>query len=402
MVHAHARSVSPANFFVTAALSIARHRVLSGVATGVLVGALLVLGGCRRPPAAFAPPPAPEVGVAEPVKRKVAQTLEFTGVTRGIETVEIRARVRGFLETKAAQDGKRVKRGDVLFTIDPRAFEAALAQAKAELAARQSELRLAEVTLERTQQAVASNAVSKIDLDRAVAQRDGAIAQVDLAKARVRTAELDLEYTQVRSPITGRLGFVTVEVGDLVGATEPTLLARVINDERVYATYDMDERTILESRKANQNKRPGEDGRPNLVVRLGLSNEVGFPHEGTFERADNAVNPLTGTIKVESVFDNKDGTILPGAFVRVQPVFGEKDVLTVPDVAVMSDQRGRFVLVVGKENKVERRDVRVGEVIDRQRVVLEGLEGTEKVIVNGLQRARQGIEVKVASGERAG
>lgn len=369
-------------------------RMLCVVVSGA--GAALLCAGCKRATPAFAPPPPPEVTVAQPVTTRVPITLEYTGTTRGVEEVEVRARVRGFLEQKHVQDGKRVAKGDMLFSIDPRTFEAALAQARADQAAREADLRLAEVTLERTRQAVASNAVSKLEADRAVAQLDAAKAQVEQAKARVRAAELDLEFTQIRSPIPGRIGFVPVEVGDLVGATEPTLLARVINDEKIYATYDMDERTVLESRKANQNRRPGEDGRANVVVRLGLSNEEGFPHEGLFDRADNAVNPLTGTVRVESIFDNKDGTILPGSYVRVQPIFGEKEALTVPDVAVLSDQRGRFVLLVGKDGKVERRDVRVGEVVDRQRVILEGLDASANVIVNGLQRARPGIEVRIA------
>lgn len=363
----------------------------------VLTLAMVVSAGCKRQPVAFTPPPPAEVTVAKPSKRMVPIALEYSGTVRGYEEVEVRARVRGFLEKKHVQDGKRVTKGELLFSIDPRTFEATLARAKADQAAREADLRLAEITFERTQQAGASNAVSKIEVDRAQAQRDAALAQVEQAKAVVRSAELDLEFTQIKAPISGRIGFVPVEVGDLVGATEPTLLARLINDEKVYATYDMEERTILESRKANQNRRPGEDGRPNLLVRLGMSNEVGFPHEGYFDRADNAVNPQTGTIRVESIFDNKDGTILPGAYVRVQPVYGEREAMTVPDVAVMLDQRGRYVLVVGAGNKVERRDVRVGDVVDRQRIIVEGLDESANVIVNGLQRARPGVEVRLST-----
>ncbi|MFN9132005.1 MAG: efflux RND transporter periplasmic adaptor subunit, partial [Phycisphaerales bacterium] len=300
------------------------------------------------------------------------------------------------------QVGKRVQQGDLLFTIDPRTFEAAVEQARAELATRESELKLAIVTLERTSAAAATNAVSKQEVDRAAAQRDGAIAQVDLAKARLRAAELDLEFTNVRSPITGRIGFIRVEEGELVGASEPTLLATVINDSKVYATYDMDERVILELRRGNQNKRPGEDGRAELVVRMAMANEEGWPHVGRFERADNTVNSATGTLRVESIFENPDGAIVPGTFVRVRPEFGEKDVLTVPDVAVMADQRGRYVLVVagaGAEGSVERRDVTVGEVVERRRVIMSGLTEADRVITNGVQRARPGGTVKVGGGK---
>jgi RND family efflux transporter MFP subunit len=366
------------------------------VATGA------VLGGCKREQAAFVPPPPPEVTVETPTRQRVADAMEFTGTTRGFETVEIRARVRGFLQKKHVQDGKRVQQGDLLFTIDPRTFEATVQQAKAELAAREAELKLASVTLERTSAAAATNAVSKQEVDRAAAQRDGAVAQVDLAGARLRSAELDLEFTNVRSPITGRIGFIRVEEGELVGASEPTLLATVINDSKVYATYDMDERVILELRKGSQNKRPGEDGRADLVVRLAMANEEGWPHVGRFERADNAVNSATGTLRVESIFENPDGAIVPGTFVRVRPEFGEKDVLTVPDVAVLADQRGRYVLVVGggSEGSVERRDVTVGEVVERRRVIMAGLSETDRVIVNGVQRARPGGAVKIAAGAK--
>lgn len=382
-----------------------RAGVKSWVARSVVVSgamACLAMLGCERQRAAFVPPPPPEVTVESPTRQRVADAMEFTGTTRGYETVEIRARVRGFLEKKHVQDGKRVQQGDLLFTIDPRTFEAAVEQARAELATRESELKLAIVTLERTSAAAATNAVSKQEVDRAAAQRDGAIAQVDLAKARLRAAELDLEFTNVRSPITGRIGFIRVEEGELVGASEPTLLATVINDSKVYATYDMDERVILELRRGNQNKRPGEDGRAELVVRMAMANEEGWPHVGRFERADNTVNSATGTLRVESIFENPDGAIVPGTFVRVRPEFGEKDVLTVPDVAVMADQRGRYVLVVagaGAEGSVERRDVTVGEVVERRRVIMSGLTEADRVITNGVQRARPGGTVKVGGGK---
>lgn len=380
----------------------ARRLSRGAIVTLGFTAALTGLSGCRRPAPSFAPPPPPEVTVESPRQQRIAITMEFTGVTRGVEEVDIRARVRGFLEKKHAQDGRRVKQGDLLFTIDPRTFDAAVRQAAAQVSARQADLKLAEVTLERTRLAAESNAVAKQEVDRAIAQRDAASAQVDLAKAQLRAAELDLEFTQIRSPIDGRIGFIKVDEGDLVGAADPTLLATVINDSKIYATYDMDERVILEQRRINQNRRPGEDGRPNLVVRLAQANDVGFPHEGMFDRADNAVNPNTGTVRVESIFNNPAGTLLPGAFVRVQPQFGEKDALTVPDVSVQSDQRGRFVLVVAADGKVERRDVQAGEVFNRQREILAGLAPSDRVIVNGLQRARPGMQVKAIESPAGG
>ncbi|HLO42338.1 MAG TPA: efflux RND transporter periplasmic adaptor subunit [Phycisphaerales bacterium] len=384
-----------------------KNRSLVGCAAGVLV--LALLAGCKRPPTAFAPPPPPEVTVANPVEQQIPDTIEFTGTTRGVNSVEIRARVRGFIEKKLVDNGRRVKAGELLFVIDPRTFDAEVRQAQAEVSARQSDLKLAEITLERVTQASASSAVAQLEVDRAQAQRDGAAAQLELAKARLTSAELNLEFSQVKSPIDGRVGFVDVEVGDLVGASEPTLLAQVIDDSKVYATYEIDERTVQRLLAAHQNRRPGEDGREGLEVRLAQANDVGFPHTGYFHSADNTVNPRTGTVKVEAMFDNPEGKILPGSFVRVQPQWGMKDATLIPQSAVLQDQAGRFVLSVNDQNKVERIAVKVqGAAYRRMLPVMEDfgepipgapepvarLTAATRVIVNGIQRARPGVEVK--------
>ena len=357
----------------------------------------LVLGGCKKQQGAYVPPPPPEVTVAKPLLKAVPQTLEFTGRTRGIEAVEVRARVKGFLQRKLVEGGRRVKAGDLLFEIDPRTFQAAVNQSKADVAVYEAQLRLAEVTVQRTQAAAAGNAISKQEVDRAIAERDAAAAQVDLAKARLAAAQLDLEFTQLRAPITGRLGIVTISEGELVGATDATLITTVINDSRVYASYDMTEMQVLEQRRLNNNKRPDEDGRESLVIRLGLSNEIGYPHVGKFDRADNSVDTGTGTVRIEAIFDNPDGTILPGSYVRIQAVLGERESLLVPDVAVMSDQTSRYVYVVGADGTVARRNVTAGPVIDRLRRIDDGLTADDTVIINGVQRARPGAKVNAVA-----
>jgi RND family efflux transporter MFP subunit len=371
------------------------------VVSGVLIASLALVGAaCKPKPAAFAPPPPPEVEVARPTVQTVPDTMEFTGTTRAKETVEIRARVRGFIETKHVREGQRVKAGELLYTIDPRPFEAVVRQGEAEVAAAEAALQLAETTLERTRETVARNAAAKIELDRAQAERDSADARLKLAKARLDAAKLDLEWTKVKSPIEGRLGISPIEVGQLVGATEPTLLGHVVNDSQVYATYFIGERDVLNLRRANQNRRPGEDGRKLVPVRMALANDTDFSHQGVFAWADNAVNPETGTIKIEAIFDNPDGTILPGLFVRVQAVYDDKQAMTVPDVAVQRDQMGAFLLVVGKDNKVERRNVTPGPTFSRARIIENAPDGSASlsaedwVIVNGIQRARPGAEVK--------
>lgn len=378
-----------------------------------LLAASLLLGGCRPEQNAYVPPPPPEVTVARPVERTVPELLELTGMTRADQAVEVRARVRGFLDKKHVESGRRVKAGELLFTIDPREYEARVRQAEADLEAKAAALRLAEVTKERMTQAVSSNAASQLELDRATAERDAAAAQVALAEAAVQSAQLDLEFTQIRAPIDGRLGFTPIDAGQLVGSGEATLLATIVNDARIFATYQIDERTLLRLRRENANRRPGEDGRDNLVVRLGTANDTGFPFEGRYWSSDNIVDQSTGTIKVEAVFDNPDGALIPGLFVRLQSPLGEKPAVLVPDVAVQRDQTGAFVLVVDDQDTVQRINVDTGPVFERMRpvTVREGAtlptkEGEAKaplsstlssqswVIVNGLQRARPGAKVR--------
>lgn len=366
----------------------------------LLVGLLFALSGCKPPQAAFTPPPPAEVTVDRPVVRTVPDTLEFTGQTRGVEVVELRARVRGFLAKKHVQGGARVKAGDLLFTIDPRTFQAVVKSAQAEVSAREAALKLAEVTLERTRQAIAANAVAQQELDRAQAERDAAVAQVDLAKAALRTAELDLEFTQVRTPIDGRLGIINLDEGQLVGANEATLLATIINDSQIWAEYDISERDLLELRSRYNNRRPGEDGRPDLPVELAQANDTGFPFKGRYAMGDNTINPTTGTVRIRAIFENPTGAILPGAFVRLRALLENREVMLVPDVAVLRDQSSSYVLTVDASGKVARKDVNTGSLIERMRVVTpvagdaSPLTVNDQVITIGVQRARPGATVK--------
>lgn len=360
----------------------------------VLLVAASALTGCDRRAPAFVPPPPPEVTVAVPAKKTVPVTLEFTGTTRAKESVEIRARVRGFLQKKHVEGGRRVKAGDVLFTIDPREFDAAVKQAQANVEARAAALKLAQLTLDRTKDAASRGAANASEIDRAEAERDAADAQMELAEAQLERATLDLEFTTIKAPISGRLGFIPIDEGQLVGATEPTLLTTIVNDDVIYAAYDIDERTLLRLRQENEYRRPGEDGRGALVVRMGLANDVGFPIVGRYDKGEPGVNPQTGTIRIESIFENPNGRILSGQFARLQAVFGERESLLVPDVAIQSDQGGRYVLVVNEKDVVERRNITVGPIVDRMRPIETGLDENERVIVNGLQRARPGMPVK--------
>lgn len=369
----------------------------------LLALAVALLAGCERPTNAYVPPPPPEVTVAPPVRRMVQDIIECTGLTRGVEAVEVRARVKGFIAEKHIKGGERVQAGALLYKIDPRTFEAAVAQATAEVTVHEAELRLADATVDRITRARERDAVSAQDVDKARAERDAAAAAVDLARAQLAAVRLDLEFTDVRSPISGRVGVKTLDMGQLVGANEATLLATVVREDVIVATYSLDEARVLELRRASQNRRPGEDGRPNLTVLMALGDDPEFRHHGTFRSADNSIDPSTGTLTVEAEFDNASGDLMPGYYVRLQAILGESEALLVPDAAVQADATGRFVLVVNEQDVVERRDVLVGRATERMRVIAGGLDPSARVIVNGILRARPGARVvPIAAGAANG
>lgn len=364
-------------------------RLVSAAACATIVAG----AGCGKKENAYVAPPPPEVTVANPQVRTVPDTVEFTGRTRGGLVVEVRARVKGFIDQRHVEGGQRVAKGDLLYTIDQRTFAAAVRQREAEVANAKANLELAKVTLSRVSEAVRGNAVSKQDVDKAAAERDMATAQVELAEANLTTAKLDLEFTEVRAPMDGRLGIDTLDVGQLVGANEATLLATLINDTIMYVDFTIDERQLIEMRRAQEGRRPGEDGRKELPIFLGTANDEGYPYEGRYNRSDNTVDPTTGTLKVEATFDNAKGELLPGLFVRVRATTNEREAVVAPDAAVLQDQGGRYVLAVNAENVVEKKYVRVGPVAERQRRIDDGLTAQDRIVVNGLQRARPGAKV---------
>jgi multidrug efflux system membrane fusion protein len=357
----------------------------------VVVPFAVLLAGCAQEAPVFAPPPPPEVTVAKPVQRTVPVTLDATGSTRSAKTVEIRPRVQGFLHERHVDGGQQVEAGALLFTIDPRPFEIRVRQREAELAAAKAQAKLAEVTLDRTTQAVERNAAPKIQLDRASAEQIDANARVELAEATLAAAKLDLEFTRVTAPMSGRLGVRIADPGDLVG--ENSLLTTLVDDRTVYATYTIDERQLVLLRKLLGERPKGQNGEPELEVRMGVGDERDYGHVGRFHHTDNAVDPTTGTIVVEAIFDNADGRLLPGLFVRTRCVLREELTWTVPEIAIANDPQGRYVLVVGADGKVERRPVVIGGLLGGHRSILEGLTGTEAIVVNGLQRARPGTVV---------
>lgn len=374
----------------------------------------------------IAPPP-PSVDVAHPVAETITRSLEFTGTTTPFETIEIQARVKGFLDKIKFEEGDDdIKKGDLLYVIDQEPFKVRVRQAeaaielakagqlsaKAQLTSALAEEQNADLQLKRNR--AAGGAVTAAEIDRleaalktaraeveaAKAAQASADSQLSAAKAELSEAELDLSYTEVRSPIDGRVGRTLVDAGNLVGANETTHLTTVVRYDPIYADYNISEAVLLQWLEWTQDGRvessPSREANKDRKVYLGLANEEGFPHEGRFDYAGLAVDESSGTFPIRAVFDNPGKIIPPGAFVRIQvPLFPE-DVLLVDQAAIGRDQAGSYVLIVNKEQTVERRSVKLGERYQSMRVIESGLSADDLVVVNGLQWARPGGKVQVA------
>ena len=357
----------------------------------ILLCPVVIISGCNSPP----PPPKiqpPMVTVAEPVQKTVIFNQDFTGTLASVASVEIRARVDGILEKVDFEPSATVKKGQILFELQRDQYQAVLDKANAQLMASKAQLKDAQVTLERNQLLLKKQAVTPQDVDDAEATRDKAQAAVMGANAEVEQATIDLNYTRIYAPIEGVVSRNLVDTGNLVGSGENTLLTTIVTMDPIYVYFDASERLLLEALK--KKKKP-EDKIP-LKVYIGLSNEEGYPHEGELDYADNKVDPGTGTIQLRAVFQNPKGLLYPGVYVRVRvpgsPIPGA---LLVHDVAIGTDLAGKYLLIVGKDNVVEKRQIKMGQLQDGMRVVLNGLNPGEKYIYEGLQRARPGRPVRI-------
>ena len=360
----------------------------------VAVSALLlplVSTGCRQ--AAESPPPQPpQVEVAEPTVRDVTVVHEFTGTAEAFKSVEIRARVQGFLEKITYEPASLVRRGQQLFVIEQAPFIAARDRAAASLASAEAGLRRAESDLDRLEQAVRTNAVSQQEVTRASAERDQAEAALLGARAALQSAEIDLGYTVIESPISGLATRNLVDAGNLVGASGSTLLATVRQVNPIFAYFDVSERyvaRVLAERDGYDQPGEAEPIPATLVLK-----ETGLKVEGRIDSIDNTVDPATGTIQLRGVFPNDKALVFPGFFVHVQlPGETLPNALLVEETSLGTDLGGRYLMVVGTDNVVEKRYVEPGPLQEGARVVLEGLAAGERYITAGLQRARPGLPV---------
>ncbi|MBM0103999.1 efflux RND transporter periplasmic adaptor subunit [Steroidobacter sp. S1-65] len=367
--------------------------VLPALAAAVLT---LLLQGCKSEANTEVAAPLPQVSVAAALEREVQEWDEFTGRLEAVESVEIRPRVTGYIESVNFDQGSVVKKGDLLFVIDPRPYRAALDQAEAELARAIARAELATNDVERSEKLLDAKAVSREEYDQRINAQRESQANVEAARAAVTAAKLNLEFTRVVSPINGRVSRAEVTAGNLVtgGSTQATLLTTVVSIDPIYVTFEGDEQVYLKyTELARRGDRPSSRDAANPVL-MALANEQGFPHEGRMSFVDNQVDPRTGTIRARASFDNKDGYLTPGLFARVKLLgHSSHKVVLVDDRAVGTDQSEKFVYVVDNDNKVSYRQVKVGRLTDGLRIVEEGLQPGENVIVNGLQRVHPGVVV---------
>jgi RND family efflux transporter MFP subunit len=352
----------------------------------------IALAGCEQN--AYVPPPPPKVDVATPVQRSITRYLEATGNTAAIKSVDLVARVQGFLNSIDYKDGSFVKQGTTLFTIEPETYKLKLDQAQAAQVGAEASLKQAEADFKRQSDLVARQAVSQATLDTSTSTRDNAQASLQQAQANTRIAEVNYGYTKVTAPFDGIVTAHLVSIGELVGATSPTQLASIVSLDPIYVNFNVNEQDVLKVRAEARRRGMSPADLTRLPLQIGLQTEQGYPHQGNLDYAAPTVNQATGTLAVRGVIPNPDRVLLPGYFVRVRvPVEQQQNALLVPDTSLGSDQGGRYVLVVNKDNTIEQRKVQTGPLEGSLRVIEDGLKVDDHVVIAGLLRAIPGQKV---------
>jgi RND family efflux transporter MFP subunit len=368
----------------------------------VLALTLTACAGTQAPQTSAASAP-PQVTVAKVISRPVTEFDEFTGRFEAVNRVEIRPRVSGYISSVNFTEGSEVKKGAVLFVIDQRPYDADFKRAKGQLAQARSQLVLAKSERERAVKLLQQHAISQEEFDTRGAGSEQADANVEVAQAAVDSAALNMTYTQVTAPIDGRISRAQITAGNLVTSGQ-TLLTTLVSLDPIYVRFDGDEQAFLRYTKlAREGTRSSSQNARNPVL-VGLADEPDYPHHGQMVFVDNELDPTTGTIRSRALLDNHDRAFTPGLFARVKLLGnGTYNALLINDSAVGTDQTVKYVLIVGAENKVEYRPVKLGPIIDGLRVVREGLAAGDTIVVNGLQRVKPGSAVapqRVAMGER--
>jgi len=370
-----------------------RQTLLAAAATAFAV----VVAGCSstaKPSAA--PPPAPEVTVAEVVCKSIGDVDEFTGRLEAVNMVEVRPRVSGYLQKVYFKEGAIVKQGDLLFLIDPRPFQAEVDRLKGDLAQAKAEVARAQSDFQRAERLHNNDGMSVEEYDRRASAKSAAEAHIASTEGSLRSAELNLEFTRVIAPISGRIGRAEITEGNLVegGAAQIRPLTTLVSLDPIYVYFDADEQTYLKYARVSQKGKTGNAHELTNVVYLGLADEEGFPHEGRVNFVSNQVSSTTGTIQVRGTFANKNLALTPGLFARVRlQGSGSYQACLMRDEAVITDLSQKYVYVLGKSNTLDYRPVKLGSMSDGLRVVRDGLRPGDVIVINGLQRVRPGSTV---------
>lgn len=384
------------------------HFLRSFRATALFPGLVaLTLAACNQQQASQAPaaPPPPAVSVANPLEKEIVEWDEFTGRFEAVDTVEVRARISGFLNEVKFTDGAIVKKGDLLFVIDPRPFERILDKDRATLQGAKTQLEFAQKDLERAKPLVANATISQQVFDQRLQAVRTAEANVLSAQASVRSSELDVEFTRIASPVTGRIGRKIVSEGNYLtgGSGSGTLLATIVSIDPIYFYFDVSEADFLKYERLGSAVTQSGDGISHVPVELGLQTDKNFPYRGRMNFIDNRIDPNTASLRVRAVFENPHQLFQPGLFAKVRIAgSGKYKAILLPDPAIATDQSNRFVFAVDGDGTVSAKTVTLGPLIDGLRVIRSGVSANDLIVVNGLQRARPGIKVKpekVAIGE---
>jgi membrane fusion protein, multidrug efflux system len=369
----------------------------SAFAIAALAG---VLAGCDNKQTSNASPPPPSVAVSPPIQKSITEWDEYTGRFEALATVDVRARVSGFIDSIHFKDGQIVKQGDLLFVIDPRPYRLTVEQAKADVERAQSKLEIATSDVNRAAPLVQSQTLTGREFDtRKSVQRDAAGA-VGSAEASLKQAELNLEWTEVRAPVGGRISDKRVDAGNLItgGTTGATMLTSIVTLDPIHFIFDGSEADFIRYlRLAKAGTRPSSRDVQNPVA-VRLADETDYKHMGRMDFVDNVVNVKTGTIRGRAIFDNQDGLLTPGFFGRLRLFGGTKNALLIPDGAIASDQASKIVFTVANDGTVGTKKVELGPIVDGLRVVRSGLAANDRIVVEGLARARPGQKVTAENG----
>ena len=373
--------------------------------TGVrllIVAALLagLLAGCDNKPGAGAAPPPPPVTVSKPIQKSITEWDEYTGRFVPVATVEVRARVSGFIESIHFKDGQIVKKDDLLFVIDQRPYQIAVEQAKADLERARAKYDIATSDVDRATALVRNQTLTEREFDtRKSTQRDAA-GQVGSGEAALKQAQLNLEWSEVRAPIAGRISDRRVDAGNLItgGQTGATLLTSIVTLDPIHFAFDGSEADFIRYlRLAASGVRQSSRDTPNPVA-VRLADETEFKHQGRMDFVDNVVNAKTGTIRGRAIFENKDGLLTPGFFGRMRLYGGQRDAFLIPDSVISSDQASKIVFTVADDGTVGTKKVELGPIVDGLRIVRSGLAPTDRIVIDGIQRARPGQKVTAEDG----